>query len=157
MPRRKRVFRKNKYIDPIYKSEVVGKFINYLMLDGKKSTALNIFYDSMDIIKKRTKEDAFRIFDKALNNVKPIVEVRSRRIGGATYQVPMEIRPERKLALAVRWILTATKARSGKSMADKLASELIAAYNKENSAAIKKREDTHRMAEANKAYANFRW
>lgn len=157
MPRRKRVFRKNKYVDPVYKSDVVGKFVNYLMLDGKKSTALGIFYDSMDIIKKKTKEDPFKVFDKAVNNVKPIVEVRSRRIGGATYQVPMEIRPDRKLALAIRWILSAAKSRSGKSMADKLANELMAAYNKENSAAIKKREDTHRMAEANKAYANFRW
>lgn len=157
MPRRKRVFRKTKYIDPVYKSDVVGKFVNYLMLDGKKSTALGIFYDSMDIIKKKTKEDPFKVFDKAVNNVKPIVEVRSRRIGGATYQVPMEIRADRKLALAIRWILNAAKSRSGKSMADKLANELVAAYNKENSAAIKKREDTHRMAEANKAYANFRW
>ncbi len=157
MPRRKRVFKKQIFQDPVYGSDTAGKFINCLMHSGKKSTALKVFYDSLEIINKKINEDGFKTFEKAINNIKPIVEVRPRRIGGATYQVPMEVRPERKLALAIRWLLSATRARSGNSMADKLANELIAAYKKENSAAIKKREDTHRMAEANKAYANFRW
>jgi len=157
MPRRKRIFKKVTYLDPKHKSVTAGKFINYLMQKGKKSVALRIFYDSLDIAGKKMKEDGFQVFEKAINNVKPIVEVRPRRIGGATYQVPMEIRSDRKLALAIRWMLDAAKKRSDHSMAQKLASEFIAAYKKENSAAIKKREDTHRMAEANKAYAHFRW
>ncbi|MFO8061946.1 MAG: 30S ribosomal protein S7 [bacterium] len=157
MPRRKRVFKKETYLDPKYKSEAAGKLINYLMQAGKKSLSLRIFYDALEIVRKKTKEDGIKVFERAVNNVKPIVEVRPRRIGGATYQVPMEVRPERKLALAIRWMLSAAKSRGDHTMAERLASEFIAAYNKENSAAIKKREDTHRMAEANKAYANFRW
>lgn len=157
MPRRKRVLEKRVYTDPRYNSPVIGKFINSIMKQGKKSTALTVFYDALEIIHKKTGEDGYQVFDKALNNVKPIVEVRSRRIGGANYQVPMEVKPDRKLALAIRWILEATRARNDHSMAEKLASEIIAAYKKENSSALKKREDTHRMAEANKAYAHFRF
>lgn len=157
MPRRKRVIRKRSFVDPKYRSAVAGKFVNYLMQDGKKSTALTIFYDALDIAAKKTGEEGFQVFEKALNNVKPIVEVRPRRVGGATYQVPMEVRPERKLALAFRWIIEAANGRNDNSMAGKLSAELLAAYKKENSASLKKREDTHRMAEANKAYAHFRW
>ena len=132
------------------------KFINGLMEEGKKSVAEKIFYSAVDIIEQRTKKNGLEIFEKAMENVKPILEVRSRRVGGATYQVPMEVRPNRKQALAIRWIIGYSKSRSGKSMADKLADELIAASNKEGNS-IKKREDTHKMAEANKAFAHFRW
>lgn len=157
MPRRKRVLPKREYADPRYHSLTAGKFINSILKKGKKSIALKIFYDSLEILAKKTGEDGYNVFEKALNNVKPVVEVRPKRIGGATYQVPMEVKPERRLALAIRWILEAAKARKEHSMSEKLASELLACYQKENSAALKKREDTHRMAEANKAYAHFRF
>lgn len=157
MPRRIRALPKREYLDPRYNSAVVGKFVNSIMKQGKKSTALTIFYDALEIMHKKTGEDGYQVFDKALTNVKPIVEVRPRRIGGATYQVPMEVKPERKLALGIRWVLEAAKARNEHSMAERLAGELIACYKKENSSSMKKREDTHRMAEANKAYAHFRF
>ena len=142
--------------DPIYKDLTVAKFVNYIMQDGKKSIAEKIFYGSLNIIKNQLKtDDPLEIFKKALSNVSPILEVKSKRIGGATYQVPMEVSSDRRMALAMRWILIYSKSRKGNSMSSKLAAELIAASNKEGSS-IKKREDTHKMAEANKAFAHFR-
>ncbi len=134
----------------------VAKFINFIMYEGKKNAARDILYGSFDIIEEKTKKPALDVFNKALNNVQPYVEVRSRRVGGATYQVPMEVRPERRLALAFRWIKNYARARNEKSMAAKLASELIAASNGEGSS-VKKKDDTHKMAEANKAFAHFKW
>jgi len=142
--------------DPVYHSVVVTKFINGLMRKGKRSIAEKIFYSSMDIIENKTGKKGDDVFKKALDNVKPVLEVRSRRVGGATYQVPVEIRSERRQALAIRWIINFTKARSEKTMAERLAAELMAAFSNEGSA-IKKKEDTHRMAEANKAFAHFKW
>jgi len=134
----------------------VAKFINAVMLQGKKSVAERVFYEVMDQIARKTKEDPLKIFKRALENVKPQVEVKSRRVGGATYQVPVEVRSERKTALAFRWILGYARSRSEKGMVTKLASELIDAFNGRGNA-IKKRDDTHRMAEANKAFAHYRW
>ncbi|MDH7605932.1 MAG: 30S ribosomal protein S7 [Melioribacter sp.] len=142
--------------DPKYNDVLVAKFINYLMWDGKKTIARKIVYESFDIIEQRTKKPALEVFKKAVQNVSPMVEVRSRRVGGATYQVPMEVRPERRTALALRWLRTYARERKDKSMALKLAAELIAAANNEGNA-IKKKDDTHRMAEANKAFAHFKW
>jgi small subunit ribosomal protein S7 len=134
----------------------VSKFINNLMEKGKKSTGERIFYDAMDIIEQRTGQPGVNVFKQGLNNVKPSVEVKSRRVGGATYQVPVEVRPDRRTALATRWILGHARARGEKSMADRLATELIMASKGEGNS-IKKREDTHRMAEANRAFAHYRW
>jgi len=156
MPRRRRVPKRKILPDPVYRSEVVTKFINGLMRRGKRSLAEKIFYSTMDIIEQRTGTKGIEIFEKALENVKPVLEVRSRRVGGATYQVPVEIRPDRRQALAFRWIIVYAKARPEKTMAERLASELIAA-SKNEGASIKKKEDTHKMAEANKAFAHFRW
>ncbi len=156
MPRRREVPKRPIMPDPKYNSVIVAKFINGIMRKGKKSLARRIFYNAMDIIAKRSKEDPLKVFEKALENVKPIVEVRSRRIGGATYQVPVEVRPERRQALAIRWLVGYAKARGEKSMAERLAGELLDAYH-EKGAAFKKKEDTHRMAEANKAFAHYRW
>ncbi|OCC15045.1 SSU ribosomal protein S7p (S5e) [Dissulfuribacter thermophilus] len=156
MPRRREVPKRPIMPDPKYNSVIVAKFINGIMRKGKKSLARRIFYSAMDIIAKRAKEDPLKVFEKALENVKPIVEVRSRRIGGATYQVPVEVRPERRQALAIRWLVGYAKARGEKSMAERLAGELLDAYH-EKGAAFKKKEDTHRMAEANKAFAHYRW
>ena len=142
--------------DPKYNDLVLAKFINAIMYDGEKSVARKVIYDSFDLIEERTKKPAMDVFSKAVNNVQPYVEVRSRRVGGATYQVPMEVRPERRLALAFRWLKTYARARNDKSMAAKLAAELIAASNGEGSS-IKKKDDTHKMAEANKAFAHFKW
>lgn len=142
--------------DPVYHKEIATKFINGLMRKGKRSVAEKIFYSSMDIIESKTGTRGIEVFEKALDNVKPVLEVRSRRVGGATYQVPVEIRPNRRNALAIRWIITFSKGRSEKTMAERLAGELIAASN-EDGASIKKKDDTHRMAEANKAFAHFRW
>ena len=154
--RRRRPEKRKILKDPIYKDLTVAKFVNYIMKDGKKSIAEKIFYGSLDIIKDQLKtDDPLDVFKKALNNVSPILEVKSKRIGGATYQVPMEVSNARRTALAMRWILIYSKSRKGKSMSSKLAAELIAASNKEGSS-IKKREDTHKMAEANKAFAHFR-
>ena len=142
--------------DPIYNDIVVAKFINYIMKGGKKSIAETIFYSSLNIIKEQSKNnEPLEIFKKALENVAPVVEVKSKRIGGATYQVPMEVSQNRRFALAMRWILSYSRSRKGKTMANRLASELIAASNKDGSA-YKKKEDTHKMAEANKAFAHFR-
>lgn len=142
--------------DPKYNDVLVAKFINYIMWDGKKTIARKIVYESFDIIEQRTKKPALEVFKKAVQNVSPMVEVRSRRVGGATYQVPMEVRPERRTALALRWLRTYARERKDKSMALKLAAELIAAANNEGNA-VKKKDDTHRMAEANKAFAHFKW
>lgn len=142
--------------DPKYNEVMVTKFINYLMWDGKKSTARQLVYDAFEIIEQKAKKPAMEVFKKAVSNVQPLVEVRSRRVGGATYQVPMEVRPARRNALAFRWIKTYSRDRKDKSMASKLAAELLAASNGEGSS-VKKKDDTHRMAEANKAFAHFKW
>ena len=154
--RRRRPEKRTILPDPIYKDLVVAQFINYLMKNGKKSLAEKIFYGSLDIISSQLKIDnPIDIFKKAITNTSPNLEVKSKRIGGATYQVPMEVSESRKKALAMRWILTFSRSKKGKTMAHRLASELIAASNNEGPS-IKKREDTHRMAEANKAFAHFR-
>lgn len=141
--------------DPRYSDPVVTQFVNNMMWEGKKSTAFRIFYDAMDLIKERTKQDEHGIWKKALNNAMPQVEVRSRRIGGATFQIPTEIRAKRKVAIGMKWLIKFSRSRSGKGMAEKLASELIAA-SKGEGAAVKRKEDTHKMAESNRAFAHFR-
>jgi len=142
--------------DPRYDSQTVTKFINNLMKEGKKSTAEGIFYGAMDIIEQRVGQPGVNVFKQALSNAKPVVEVKSRRVGGATYQVPVEVRPDRRTALAMRWLLQYSRGRGEKSMADRLANELISASKGEGTT-IKKKEDTHKMAEANKAFAHYRW
>ncbi|MDX2435340.1 MAG: 30S ribosomal protein S7 [Desulfobacterales bacterium] len=157
MPRRKITEKRTIEPDPRFNSVLVSKFTNGIMERGKRSVAQNIFYGAMDIIEKQiTDVNSISIFDKAMEMVRPKVEVKSRRVGGATYQVPVEVRPERRNALAIRWIINFAKARSGKTMAEKLAAELLDAYN-ERGGSVKKRDDTHRMAEANKAFAHYRW
>ena len=141
--------------DPRYKDPLVTQFVNNLMLRGKKSVAFALFYDAMDIIKERTSEDEHAIWKKALNNAMPQVEVRSRRIGGATFQIPTEIRAKRKVSIGMKWLIRFSRARSGKGMAEKLAAELIAA-SKGEGASVKRKEDTHKMAESNRAFAHFR-
>ena len=142
--------------DPKFRDQLVTRFVNSLMYDGKKNTAYEIFYEAVDIAAKRTNEDGLEIFKKGLANVTPQVGVRSRRVGGATFQIPSEVRPERKLALAIKWLITYARARNEKSMAMKLAGEMVAS-SKEEGAAFKKKEDVHRMAEANKAFSHFRF
>ena len=142
--------------DPIYGSELIQRFINRMMVDGKKVTAEKIFYGAMAIAEEKAGVPAIEIFEKALQNVMPAVEVRPRRVGGQTYQVPMEVRPDRRRTLALRWLIGQARKRSGKTMIDRLSSEILDAYNN-TGATIKKREDTHRMAEANKAFAHYRW
>jgi small subunit ribosomal protein S7 len=156
MSRRKRAVKRPVPADPRYDSQTVTKFINRLMRDGKKSTAERLFYDSMDLIEQRTGQPGVQVFKQALSNVKPAVEVKSRRVGGATYQVPVEVRQDRRTSLAMRWITAYSKSRGEKSMAERLAGELISASKGEGSS-VKKREDTHRMAEANRAFAHYRW
>lgn len=156
MPRRRNVSKRSLLPDPKFKSVLVTRFINNLMLDGKKSVAESIFYDAIDIIENRTGQNGIEVFQKAVDNVKPVVEVKSRRVGGATYQVPVEIRSERRLALAIRWLISYSKGRVEKTMAEKLAMEFDAA-SKNQGASVKKRDDTHKMAEANKAFAHYRW
>ena len=156
MPRRRRVPKRQVLPDPVYQSTTVTKFINGLMRRGKRSIAEKIFYSAMDIIEEKTGDKGIDVFEKALDNIKPVLEVRSRRVGGATYQVPVEIRPNRRQALAFRWVIGFSKDRSEKTMSERLASELIAASKNEGTS-IKKKDDTHRMAEANKAFAHFRW
>ena len=153
--RRRRPERREILPDPLYGDLVVAKFVNNLMLDGKKSIAEKLFYSSLELIKQREKKDGLEVFKKALENVSPLVEVKSKRIGGATYQVPTEVRDRRKSALAMRWLIQYSRARKGQTMADKLAAEFIAA-SKGEGGSFKKKEDTHRMAEANKAFAHFR-
>tara|TARA_B100000941_G_scaffold88601_1_gene61335 strand:+ start:797 stop:1264 length:468 start_codon:yes stop_codon:yes gene_type:complete len=154
--RRRRPEKREILPDPLFKDLVVAKFINNLMNDGKKSLAESIFYSSIEKIKVSVKtNDGLEVFKKAINNVGPMLEVKSKRIGGATYQVPVEVPQQRKVALAMRWIIGYAKARKGNSMSDRLAAEIVAAYNNEGSS-VKKKEDTHKMAEANKAFAHFR-
>ena len=156
MSRRTKAVKRQTSPDPRYDSQTVSKFINHLMSDGKKSTAEKVFYTSMDIIEQRSGQPGVQVFKQALNNVKPMLEVKSRRVGGATYQVPIEVRQDRRAALAMRWVIQYSTARGEKSMAERLAAELILASKGEGSS-IKKREDTHRMAEANRAFAHYRW
>jgi small subunit ribosomal protein S7 len=154
--RRKSAVKRTILPDARYDSQTVSKFINVLMYQGKKSTAERIFYAAMDLVENRTSQPGVNIFKQALTNLKPVVEVKSRRVGGATYQVPVEVRPERRTALAMRWLISYSRDRNEKSMAEKLAAEVIAASKGEGNA-VKKKEDTHRMADANKAFAHFGW
>ena len=157
MPRRGPVPKREIPLDPKYGSVLVAKFINNLMKDGKKNLARRIFYEALERLKEKAKgEDPLKIFEKAVENVKPLLETRSRRVGGATYQVPMEVRPERQVSLAIKWIIRAAGERSEKTMVERLANELWDAYN-ERGAAIKKRDETHRMAESNRVFAHYRW
>jgi len=154
--RRQKAVRRPVPPDPRYDSQTVSKFVNNLMFEGEKSKAEGIFYQAMDLIEQRTGQPGVNVFKQALNNVKPAVEVKSRRVGGATYQVPVEVRPDRRTALAMRWLLSYSRARGEKSMAERLAAEFILASKGEGNS-IKKKEDTHRMAEANRAFAHYRW
>jgi small subunit ribosomal protein S7 len=156
MPRRKKIAKREILPDPKHNSKLVAKFINNIMRKGKKSTAENILYDAFDLIEKRTQQGGIDVFQKALQNARPFLEVKSRRVGGATYQVPMEVATDRSIALAMRWLISYANGRSEKTMAERLAGELMDAFKNEG-ATIKKREDTHKMAEANKAFAHFRW
>jgi small subunit ribosomal protein S7 len=156
MPRRRVVVKRKILADPKFQDRLVAKFINDLMRQGKKSTAEQICYGAFDQVEAKLKDDPLKVFKKALDNVKPVVEVKSRRVGGATYQVPVEVRQDRRVALAMRWLIEYSRARGEKTMTEKLAGEIMdAASNRGN--AVKKREDTHKMAEANKAFAHYRW
>jgi small subunit ribosomal protein S7 len=156
MSRRHRAEKREVLPDPKFGDTVLTKFMNNLMLDGKKSSAEGIVYGALDIVEEKTRRDPIEVFREALDNIKPAVEVRSRRVGGATYQVPVDVRPERREALAIRWLIKAARARSENTMVDRLSGELVDAINNRGSA-VKKREDTHKMADANKAFSHFRW
>ena len=156
MSRKRKAPKKIPIVDPKYKSVIIPKLINSIMLDGKKTIAEKIVYDAIDKIKSKSKDEPLTVFNDAINNVRPTVEVRSRRVGGATYQVPVEVKAKRSQALALRWIIDASRKRKDKHMADKIFNELYDAYEKKG-AAVKKREDVHKMAESNKAFAHFRW
>ncbi|NCO69280.1 MAG: 30S ribosomal protein S7 [Acidobacteria bacterium] len=156
MPRRHYVGKRELLPDPVYNSQLVTRFINSVLRQGKRSTAEGIFYGALDLIQSRTQDDPLKVFKRAMDNVKPQVEVKSRRVGGSTYQVPVEVPPGRQLSLTIRWLIDFAKARGEKSMVDKLAGEFLDAANNRGGA-IKKKEDTHRMAEANKAFSHFRW
>jgi len=156
MPRKRLVIKRETFVDPKYKNRLVARFINCMMMQGKKSIAQTILYGAFDIIKEKTKDDPVTLFQKAVDNVKPLVEVKSRRVGGSTYQIPTEVRMSRSLALGIRWLISFARSRGEKSMAAKLAGELMDAANGRGSA-VKKKDDTHRMAEANKAFAHYRW
>lgn len=156
MPRKKVIIKRELQPDLKYSDKLINRFINVIMRKGKKTTAESICYGALDIIKEKTGNDPLKVFKAALDNIKPLVEVKSRRVGGASYQVPVDIRPTRRVALALRWLTQYAKQRSGKSMKEKLAGELLDAVNN-TGGAVKKKEDTHRMAEANKAFAHFRW
>ena len=154
--RKRRAIKRDVLADPLYNSKLVIKLINTIMLDGKKGVAQKIVYSAFDMIKEKTNQDAMEVFEKAMENIKPALEVKSRRVGGANYQVPVEVRADRSQALALRWLVTASRNRGGHTMALNLANEIMDAANG-TGAAVKKREDTHRMAEANKAFAHYRW
>ena len=154
--RKRRATKRDVLADPIYNSKVVTKLVNHIMKDGKKGTAQNIIYNAFDIVKEKTGEEAMVVFEKAMNNIKPALEVKSRRVGGANYQVPVEVKPDRAQALAFRWLAQYARLRNGHSMAENLANEIIDASNG-TGASVKKKEDTHKMAEANKAFAHYRW
>lgn len=156
MARRNRADKKPITPDAKYSSELVARFINKLMKNGKKTVAASVFYKALEIVEGRTKKPGIEIFEQAVKNATPLIEVRPRRVGGATYQVPLEVRPDRRQSLAIRWLVGTARSRSGKSMAEKLAAELMDAANNQG-ATVKKREDTHRMAEANRAFAHYRW
>jgi small subunit ribosomal protein S7 len=156
VPRKGYIAKRDVLPDPIYNSKVVTKLINNIMLDGKKSVAQKIVYGAFDIIKEKEQKDPLEVFETALNNIMPVLEVKARRVGGATYQVPLEIRAERRQTLGLRWLVTYARKRNEKTMADKLAGEIIDATN-QNGGAYKKKEDTHRMAEANKAFAHYKF
>jgi small subunit ribosomal protein S7 len=156
MPRRGKIVRRPTPPDAKYGSVLVQTMIHKVMKDGKKSTAERIVYGALDIVADRTKEDARTVFEQAMRNVMPVLEVRPRRVGGATYQIPLEVRPARQVSLAMRWILGAARGRSGRPMAERLSAELLDAYREQGSA-IKKRDDTHKMAEANRAFVHYRW
>ena len=156
MSRRQRAVKRDTPLDPKFESTTVTKFINALMVDGKKSTAESIFYEAMRTIEEKTGQPAMNVFKQAIQNAKPVLEVKSRRVGGATYQVPVEVRPERRQSLAFKWLIGYSRGRSEKSMAERLAGELMSASRNEGTT-IKKKDDTHRMAEANKAFAHYRW
>ena len=156
MPRRREVEKRKILPDPKFQDRIVAKFVNNLMREGKKSTGERIIYGAFDQVEQKLKDDPLKIFKKALDNVKPVVEVKSRRVGGATYQVPVEVRQDRRVALAMRWLIDYSKARGEKTMREKLAGEIMDAANNRGNA-VKKREDTHKMAEANKAFAHYRW
>ena len=156
MPRRSKALKKETRPDPRYGSYVLSKFINKIMLDGKKATAERIMYDALDMVQEQMKKDPMEVFEQALKNVTPLLQVRARRVGGATYQVPVEVKPERGQIMAIRWLVDFARTRTGRSMAEKLAAELVNAAQGEG-AAVKKRQDTHKMAEANKAFAHYRW
>jgi small subunit ribosomal protein S7 len=156
MPRRREVKKREILADPKYREVLAAKFIDVLMRKGKKSLAEQIFYNALEILKDKSKDEPLKVFKQAMENVKPVVEVKSRRVGGATYQVPVEVRPNRRTSLAIRWIIQFAKERAEKSMQEKLAAEFLDAANNRG-ASIKKKEDTHRMAEANKAFAHYRW
>ncbi len=156
MPRRGNVQRNEILADPVYKSKVVTKFINQIMLDGKKSIAESVVYGAFDMIQSKTGKDPLEVFDAAMKNVMPVLEVKARRVGGANYQVPIEVRADRRQTLGIRWLVSYARKRSGKSMEEKVAGEIMDAANN-TGASVKKREDTHKMAEANKAFAHYRW
>ena len=156
MPRKSRAVKRKVLPDPIYNSTLVARFVNRLMYDGKKGAAEKIFYSALDSLAEKTGEEAIRAFEKALENVKPHLEVKSRRVGGATYQVPIEVQPDRQISLSIRWLINYARSRGEKGMSTKLAAELLDAFNNRGGA-VKKKEDTHRMAESNKAFAHFRW
>jgi small subunit ribosomal protein S7 len=156
MPRKGHIAKREVNADPVYGSTLVTKFINSMMWGGKKSTAENIFYESMKRIQEKGGDDALKLFKKAVENCKPVLEVKTRRVGGANYQVPVEVNPDRRTSLAIRWLITYSRGRGEKGMTDKLSNELLDAANNRGSA-IKKKEDVHRMAEANKAFAHYRW
>jgi len=156
MSRKRKAPKKIPIVDPRYKSVIIPKLINSIMYDGKKTVAEKIIYDAIDKIKSKSKDEPITIFNEAINNIKPTVEVKSRRVGGATYQVPTEVKPKRSQALANRWLIDASRKRKDKNMSDKIFNEIYDAYQNKGSA-IKKKEDTHRMAESNKAFAHFRW
>ena len=156
MPRRGIIKKRKIQADPFYNSSLVARFINLFLKKGKKSTAESVIYGAMEIVKQKTKEDPLKAFEKAIENVRPVLETKSRRVGGATYQVPIEVPMDRSVAVGVRWLLNYSRARSGKSMEENLAAEVMDAMNLRGGA-IKKREDTHKMAEANRAFAHYRW
>lgn len=156
MPRKGPAPKRQPTPDPVYHSELVTRFINRMLLDGKRSVAERIFYGAMEVVEQRAGAPALEVFERAMRNVMPVVEVRPRRVGGATYQVPIEVRPDRRQSLGIRWMVTSARRRGGKTMIDKLSNEILDAANNAG-AAVKKREDSHRMAEANKAFGHYRW
>jgi small subunit ribosomal protein S7 len=156
MPRKGPIPKREILPDPVYNSRLAARFVNRLMYDGKKGVAEKIFYSALAQLAEKTSEDPIKAFEKAIDNIKPFMEVKSRRVGGANYQVPMEVRPDRQISLAIRWMINYSRARGEKGMINKLAAELVDAFNGRGGA-VKKREDTHRMAEANKAFAHYRW